>query len=458
MKGMVIAAPHSGAGKTSVSLALMAALKRRGLKVQAYKVGPDFIDPGHHGLATGRPSHNLDGWMLTEAENREIFARHAAQADICVVEGVMGLYDGFSGSSEAGSSAQMAKWLDLPVLLVVNAQAMARSLAAIALGFVRFDEDLSWAGLVANRVGSAAHLEMLAEALQDLPELPLLGGLARNAGISMPERHLGLITAEEGGFNPAAFERMAAWLEQGVDLDRMLERLPDIDPGPSAPPAALHPKKVRIAVPRDQAFCFYYPESLRRLEEAGAELAWFSPIAGDGLPADIQGMYIGGGYPELFAEQLSENKGLLREVAHLARHGMPVYAECGGMMFLGESLEDLEGRQHPMAGFLPLKTRMLPRLKSLGYREIEFLADTPLGPAGARAKGHEFHYSELSHIGSAPCFSQGAYRASGRKGPLPGSAGFSLGNTLASYVHLHLGSNPALAPAFVNACLRAEKA
>ena len=433
----------------------MAALRRRGLKVQAFKVGPDFIDPGHHGLATGRASHNLDGWMLSREENQAIFARHSAGADICVVEGVMGLYDGYSGNSEAGSSAQMAKWLDLPVLLVVNAQAMARSLAALAMGFVRFDPDLRWAGLVANRTGSPAHVEMLHEALATLPELSLLGGLSRNADIAMPERHLGLITAEEGGFEGEAFERLADWLEQGINLERLLELLPDLSE-PAIHPAEPKPQSlVRIAVPRDQAFCFYYAESLRRLVAAGAELAFFSPLAGDALPPDIQGMYIGGGYPELFAASLADRQVLRQDIARLGREGMPIYAECGGMMYLGQSLEDLEGKSHPMAGLLPIRTRMLPRLKSLGYREVEFLLETPFGPAGGKARGHEFHYSELSHVGEAPGFSPGAYRATGRKGPLPGTAGFTLGNTLASYVHLHLGSNPDLAPAFVRSCRRA---
>ena len=459
MKGLVIAAPHSGAGKTSLSLALMAALKRRGLAVQAFKVGPDFIDPGHHALATGRPSHNLDGWMLSRAENRSIFARHAADADVCVVEGVMGLYDGFSGSSEEGSSAQMAKWLGLPVLLTVNAKAMARSLAALALGFVRFDPKLSWAGLVANRVGSAAHLEMLREALKTLPELPLMGGLLRNPEISMPERHLGLVTAEEGGLGPDALERLADWLEQGVDLDRLLQALPELAPPPPMGEAPGIPAKdVRIAVPKDQAFCFYYPESLRRLEAAGAELVYFSPINGESLPPGIKGLYMGGGYPELFASRLADNHRLREDVAHLGKQGMPIYAECGGMMFLGQTLEDLEGNLYPMAGLLPIRTRMLSRLKSLGYREVEFTKDTPFGPAGVKARGHEFHYSELSGIGGAPGFSRGVYRAAGRKGPLPGTMGFGLGNTLASYVHLHLGSNPELAPAFVDACRRAGKA
>ena len=452
MKALLLAGTHSGAGKTTLCLALLSAFRRRGLAVQAFKVGPDFIDPGHHALASGRPSHNLDGWMLSRQENLAIFARHAQGCDVAVVEGVMGLYDGFDPVAEEGSSAQMAKWLGLPVLLCVDARAMARSLAALAQGFARFDPGLTWAGLVANNVGGVGHAALLKQAMSTVPELPFLGGLPRRPDLALPERHLGLVTAEDGGFDQPRLLALADWLETGLDLDALLAALPEIGlapPAPQPPPAG---PPVRLGVARDQAFCFYYPENLRRLEAAGAELVYFSPLAERQLPAGLHGLYLGGGYPELHAPALSANQGLSRQIAQLGRQGLPIYAECGGMMYLGREVVDQESRRWLMAGLLPQRFAMLPRLRSLGYREITLTRPTPLGPAGAQARGHEFHYSEISGQEPDPATDQDVYQATGRRGPEPDCRGYLRGNVLASYVHLHFGSNPALAPALVECC------
>lgn len=452
MKALVVGGTQSGAGKTTITLALMAACRRRGMTVQGFKVGPDFIDPGHHALATGRPSHNLDGWMLPPQENRAIFARHAAGCDLAVIEGVMGLYDGFDPVEEAGSSAQMAKLLGVPVLLCVGARAMARSLAALARGFVEFDPGLSWAGLLANQVGSTAHVEILRRAMSLVPGLPFLGGLKREPALALPERHLGLVTAEEGGLGPERWEMLADWLEQGLDLEGLLAGLPELDlPAPEAEDEVAIPAgpRVRLGVARDRAFCFYYQENLRRLERAGAELVFFSPLADRALPPGLSGIYLGGGYPELFAPELAANQEMRAALADFARRGGVIYAECGGMMYLGRALLDQDGRRHPMCGVLDLETRMLPRLKALGYREVRFGADTPLGPAGTVARGHEFHYSELT---ASPRGVDQVYRARGRRGEEPGCLGLLAGNVLASYVHLHFGSNPELATALVDSC------
>jgi len=448
MKGLVVAGAQSGAGKTTLSLALMAAFARRGLKVQAFKVGPDFIDPGHHALATGRPSHNLDGWMLSPEENRAIFARHAAGAQLAVVEGVMGVYDGFDPVLETGSTAEMAKLLGLPALLTVDAKAMARSLAALARGFAQFDPGLAWLGLAANRVGSPHHAELLAEAMSLAPEMPFLGGLPRAPELALPERHLGLVTAEEGGMAPEALERLADWVEQGLDLDALWQRLPEVDIPPQAPLPEPLGNGVRLGVARDQAFCFYYEETFRRLRQAGAELVFFSPLNDAAPPPDLDGLYLGGGYPELFAQRLSANSAMRESLAELARRGLPVYAECGGMMYLGASLIDGQGQAWPMAGALPLETRLLPRLRSLGYRRIRTRRGTLLGPAGVEAKGHEFHYSEVCGSSSA----EDAYQVWGRAGQTPGARAYCFKNILASYVHLHFGSNPGLAPNLVAFC------
>ncbi len=454
MKALVIGGAASGAGKTTLALGLMAAFRRRGLVVQGFKVGPDFIDPGHHARVTGRPSHNLDGWMLSRAENRAVFARHAQGADLAVVEGVMGLYDGFDPLDEAGSTAQMAKWLGLPVLLCVGARSLARSLAALARGFHGFDPGLRWVGLAANLVGGPRHVDILRRAMSLVPELPFLGGLPRREEIALAERHLGLVTAEEAGLDERGVDTLAEWVEEALDLDELWRRLPRLEPAaPSeAPVPSPAGRRVRLAVARDRAFCFYYQENLRRLEEAGAELVFFSPLRDRALPAGVAGLYLGGGYPELFAARLAQNRPLRRQIAHLGRAGLPVYAECGGMMYLGRALSDQAGRRWPMVGLLPLEFRMLPRLRSLGYREVRFRCATPLGPAGTVARGHEFHYSEVSAPGEDPELEEAVYQARGSRGPVADCPSYARGNLLASYVHLHFGSNPALAPSLVAAC------
>lgn len=454
MKALVIGGAASGAGKTTLALGLMAAFRRRGMVVQGFKVGPDFIDPGHHAQVTGRPSHNLDGWMLSRAENQAIFARHARGVDLAVVEGVMGLYDGFDPLDEAGSTAQMAKWLGLPVLLCVGARSLARSLAALARGFHGFDPDLRWVGLVANQVGGPRHVEILRRAMSLVPELPFLGGLPRREEIALAERHLGLVTAEEAGLDAQGVDALAEWVEGALDLEALWQRLPRVEP--AEPPEARAPcparPRVRLAVARDRAFCFYYQENLRRLEAAGAELVFFSPLRDRALPPGVTGLYLGGGYPELFAAQLAENQGLRRQIAHLGRAGLPIYAECGGMMYLGRGLIDQAGRRWPMVGLLPVEFRMLPRLRSLGYREVRFRRATPLGPAGTVARGHEFHYSEVCGQQKDPELEEAVYQARGSRGAVPDCRAYARGNLLASYVHLHFGSNPALAENLVAAC------
>ncbi|MCF8041621.1 MAG: cobyrinate a,c-diamide synthase, partial [Desulfarculaceae bacterium] len=454
-KTIVIAGTSSGVGKTMVSLALMAALRQRGIAVQAFKVGPDFIDTGHHALVTGRTAHNLDGCMLPPDENRKIFSRYAASAQVAVVEGVMGLYDGANPVDEAGSTAQMAKILGAPVLLVANASSLARSFAALIRGYTGFDPHLTWAGVLANQVGGgAAHGRMLAQAMTLAPKTSLLGCLVDKRDLSLPERHLGLITAEEGGLGPLEQEQLAAWLEKAVDLNKLLGRLPDLGKESNTGLEPIPPKKVRLGVARDRAFCFYYHENLRRLEQAGAELVFFSPLHDSALPPGLSGLYLGGGYPELYARNLSRNVSLKKEIAELGRTGMPIYAECGGMMYLGREMRDLGGGVWRMAGLLPLSFTMLPRLKTLGYRCVVFNADTPLGPAGTTARGHEFHYSEISSCGSVHGMRSDCYAAFEHGGPLSDTPGFGLGNTLVSYVHLHFGSNPVLADNLVNACLK----
>ncbi len=447
-RGLVIAGTQSGVGKTTVTLGLLYALARRGLKVQPFKVGPDFIDPGHHTRAAGRVCRNLDGWMLSREANLALFRRQAREVDVAVVEGVMGLFDGYDGASEAGSTAQMAKWLGLPVLLVVDARAMARSAAALVHGFASFDPALGLAGVVFNRVGSAAHLEYLNQALSSLNGVRGFGGLPRDQELAIPERHLGLATAEDHPLEDSYLGHLADRLETHLDLEGLLEALPPLTL-PEEPAPAVTPPLVRLGIARDRAFCFYYPENLELLASFGAELVPFSPLKDRELPAGLHGVYLGGGYPELYAERLAANEGLKQALKQGAVGGLPIYAECGGLMYLAREILDLEGRAHPMAGVLPFTVRMLPRLKALGYREVTLTAPGLLGPAGTTARGHEFHYSEI--LGEPDDVAR-LYRLTPRRGGAAVSEGYGDGNVLASYVHLHFGSNPEVARHLVASC------
>jgi len=429
----------------------MAALTARGYTVAPFKVGPDFIDPGHHSRVTGRASRNLDGWMLSQAYNQKAFARHTVGADIAVVEGVMGLYDGYDGRSEAGSTAQMAKWLGLPVVLVVGARAMARSAAALVQGFEGFDDALSFAGVCFNHLGSDRHLGYLKDAMDGHVRMPVLGGLMRDEAIAIPERHLGLVTREDHDLSEDNRGRLASLIEKQLDLEALLQGLPDLDLQGNASTPRIETRKtgVRIGVARDAAFCFYYPDNLELLEAAGAQLVFFSPLADNRLPEGVDGLYLGGGYPELHAGVLAGNRLLRQEIRQLSRMNMPIYGECGGFMYLCREMGDTDGHAFPMTGCLPFATRMLGRLKALGYREITQSMATVLGPAGQVMRGHEFHYSTIT--GEAVDL-PGVYRMTDRTGMDKAADGFVVNQILGSYIHLHFGSCPQAARHFVNAC------
>ncbi len=458
LRPLLIAAPASGSGKTTVTLGLLAALHRRGLAVAPFKVGPDYIDPGHHAAACGRTSRNLDGWMCGEERVRESFARGCEGADLAVIEGVMGLFDGAAGERDEGSSAEIARWLDAEIVLVVDARSQARSVAALVKGFVEFDPRLRFAGVVLNRVGSQRHEDLLRAALASVPDLPpLLGCLPREDRVALPERHLGLVTAEDGETDYAP---LAELVETRLDLDRLLEsrgqvwtldtrvQCPDLTPLTPAPVKGpgLTPQ-VRIGVARDRAFCFCYPENLELLAQAGAELVFFSPLADAELPGGLDGLYLPGGYPELHGEKLAANASLLAELRRMAATGLPIYAECGGFMLLSEGIDG-----YPMAGIFPARARMLARRQALGYREVTLEADGPLGPAGSVARGHAFHYSTLA----MPPQVRRDYRLARRDGVDLGAEGYRVGNVLGSYVHLHFASNPQLAENFVHFCKKAR--
>src|SRR5713101_3719986 len=373
LSAIVVAGTHSGVGKTSVTLGLIGALRRRGLTVQPFKVGPDFIDPLHHQHASGRPPRNLDGWMLDPETNLQRFARASADAGVAVIEGVMGLFDGSDGKSERGSTAEMAKLLDIPVLLVIDASAMARSAAALIHGYTSFDPDLRVAGVILNNVASA---------------VPILGALPRAKDLVVPERHLGLHLPHEA--RSEYVEELATLIEAHIDLDALL-RSSAIDRLPAPPATPSLPARARLAVARDEAFCFYYTDNLELLEQAGAELVPFSPIS-DPLPENIDGIYIGGGYPELHADKLASNKTTRDAIREFASAGGPIYAECGGLMYLAHALE-LDGQAHPMCGVFPFSAAM-PAPLAIAY--VEITTNCGLFGSGQTARGHLFHHSAIA--------------------------------------------------------------
>jgi len=460
MNCFLISAPQSGSGKTTVCLAIMAGLKRRGLSLAPFKCGPDFIDTGYHRLASGRISINLDGWMCPAEFVGETFGLHAAGADLAIIEGVMGLFDGMGASPMEGSSAQIAAITGAPVVLVINARGMAASVAALVKGFAEFDLRVRLAGVIFNNVGSVTHGKLLAQALaKALPEMAVFGCIPRDESLAIPSRHLGLITVEDNPLPPEYLDNLADIAEQYLDLDSLAKlRIPPRPPlqkrGTETTPSLLKAGSreilpVRIAVASDAAFCFVYEDNLRLLREAGAEIVTFSPLNERSLPPAVSGVYLPGGYPELFAERLAANTGMIRDIRSAAERDMPMYAECGGFIYLTQGMAGPDGT--PLAdfsGLFPVRTRMLPKRKALGYRQVNYAADTFMAAADESARGHEFHYSEIGEMSDDI---DRCYRVT-RQGLDLGTEGYRIRNCLASYIHLHFGSNPHIAPAFVAAC------
>lgn len=446
---LLIAGTHSGCGKTTLTLGVMAALARRGLAVQPFKCGPDFIDPSLHRMVTGRVSRNLDVRMCGQAFVRSTFARHAPADGIAVVEGVMGLFDGGEGSA-----ATLAKTLDLPVILVVDVRSAAESVAAVVHGFATLDPSIRLAGVICNRIGSDKHRRMVEEAIAAHCPVPVLGCLPRSEEVAIPSRHLGLHMGEEHPLGGQGLERLIDLIETHLDLDLLLgiaaARPEGSDPGGEVAWPVAAGERVRIGVARDAAFCFYYEDNLDLLRAAGAELVLFSPLTDQHLPPDLAGLYLGGGYPELHARALSDNRVMREQIRAMAEGGRPVYGECGGFMYLCRSITDLEGNEFPMVGLYPFAARMQTRLRSLGYRRPQVVADCLLAPAGTVLHGHEFHYSTLDDGQKSV---EAAYRLDDGR-----PEGYIHGNTLAGYVHLHWGRTPEAAARFVEACRQVKVA
>lgn len=447
---IVIAATASGVGKTTVTVGLIAALRARGLRVSAFKCGPDYLDPTYHARVLGQPSQNLDSWMMGREAIVTTLAHAAQNTDIAVIEGMMGLFDGTTPTSDEGSTAEIAKWLEAPAILVLDASGIARTVCAVAAGFMRFDPAIRMAGLICNRVGGQGHLALLRQAR---PEVPVLGGFPDQSELSFPERHLGLLSATETAVPDELFSAWAQLAADWLDLDAIIAiaRAAPPLPIPASTERRAHSQpRCRIAIAHDEAFHFYYEDNLRRLEELGAELIHFSPCHDLALPA-ADGLYFGGGYPEACAGELAGNLEMLSEVRAFAARGGPIYAECGGLMYLCEAIRTLDGAQWPMAALVPGVAVMQPRLQALGYVEVETRAETILGAAGTRFRGHQFRYSTLEDSGRSIHASR-SYRVTPRWGRSAFDEGFTSRSVLASYVHAHWASNPEVARGLVASC------
>jgi len=450
---IVIAATQSGVGKTSVALALVASLQRRGVRVQTFKVGPDFLDPSYLTLASGRPCYNLDGWMTSKEYVSGLFDRATKDAEVAVIEGVMGLFDGADPAHSGGSTAEIACWLDAPVLLVVNVHGMARSLAPMVKGFVEFEPDLKIAGIVANHSGSDHHASWLSRSLESSSLPPLLGAVPRGALPTLPSRHLGLVTADSQNLPREILQEMADFFEKQMPLERIMQIARSAQPLflPEPTWKIDSPKRrIVIGLAYDRAFHFYYPDNLEALTSRGCELVRFSPLEDKELPEGLDGLYLGGGYPEEYAGVLSENQAMLEAVGRFSGSGLPIYAECGGLMYLTQGIVARNGNRHPMVGILPVWSRMLPHLRSLGYVEVTLAENSLWGGSGAVLRGHEFHYSELTEGEWSDNLWTPVYRLKRRQSKEISPEGFQRGKILASYVHLHWASQPGAVQSLIN--------
>ena len=452
MPRIVLAGTSSGVGKTTTATGLVAALKGRGHQVQPFKCGPDYIDPGYLALAAEKSCYNLDSWMLPAESLLEIFVHASKESGMAVVEGVMGLYDGKMAPGSAGSTAEVAKILGAPVILVIDVARMSQSAAAIALGYRQLDTELTIAGVILNRVGSARHLDSVKNAIEKWVGIPVLGYLPKETDLSLPERHLGLVPAAEKGKLAEYIEAVRGKIESTVDVKRITEianaAVPlSVQRAQKFFPEPRKPVCVDIAVARDEAFNFYYEMNLELLAAWGVGIKQFSPLHDTALPPGIGGIYIGGGFPEVYASQLEKNIGMKQALLKAASAGMPIYAECGGLMYAAEGIVTFDGARYTMTGLLPGWAEMQKQRVGMGYAEAEATRDNILAERGQKLRGHMFHWSKMSEPGNKV-----AYRILMPAEQMEGMVSGPGDNILGSYFHLHFGSEPSLAKRFVESC------
>lgn len=452
---IVIAGTNSGCGKTTISMGIMAALCKRGYSVQPFKVGPDYIDPMFHTFITKRDSRNLDSWIFEGETIKHLFNKNANDADIAVVEGVMGFYDGYGGKSIEGSTAEVAHILKAPVILVINAGAMSLSAAAIVKGFVEFYEYSNVKGVILNNVSSSSHFSLLKEAIETHTNVRVVGYLKKNEELILKDRHLGLVTANEIDDLQRKVEILANEVEETIDLELLLDianEASEINSDLLIEKVEEKPK-VKIAVAMDKAFCFYYKDNLDLLIELGAELKFFSPLSDASLPKDIDGLYLGGGYPEVWAKELEDNYSMKLDIKEKIEAGLPTFAECGGFMYLTESIKNISNDEYRMVGVLKGNSTMTNSLKRFGYVNLETSEDNILSKIGMKIRAHEFHFSN-TYIEEdiKPCF-----KISKGQKAIEWNCGFKIYNLLAGYPHIHFWSNTDFAKSFVDTCREYKK-
>ena len=442
---IVLAAPQSSSGKTTVVTGILAVLNKKGLKVQPFKIGPDYIDPSYHAIAADRPGHNLDTWLVDKKKISQLFAGYSYNADMAVVEGVMGLYDG--GQNGVSSTAELAKILKAPVILVINCRSMGDSAAALALGFKTYDKDVDFAGVILNCLGSATHEQMIRDAMQKL-EIPVFGAIRRDDEMKMPERHLGLTPAGEKD-TTEKIAYIAEKIAAQVDLPGII-KIAQAAPAVSFTESEVLPeinKTVKIAVARDKAFSFYYAAGLDVLKSLGAQIEFFSPIADKKLP-ECDAVILGGGFPELFVDELSQNASMLESLRQADASGMPIYAECGGFMYLMQTIKDFDGKVWKMAGIIPAHAVMQRKLQTVGYVTAQAVGNNILMADGKTIHGHEFHFSVQENPDDDSTFPW-AFVFTKNRTNAQYKAGYSRNNVLASYLHLHFFGAVSAAKQFV---------
>lgn len=451
MRRLMIAGTKSGVGKTTVAMGLMAALSQK-MQVQPYKVGPDYIDPAFHSYITGRTCGNLDSYLMKEEMIEYLFDKNMDGADIGLVEGVMGLFDGAEITSDIGSSASVAKMLKLPVILVVDGSKVATSIAATVKGFETFDADLTLAGVILNNVGSEMHYQLLKKAILHHTGVMPCGYLKKNTALTMPERHLGLVPACEQNSLDEVFDLLAETISETVELDTILEiaaKAPEIHPTMTLD--EVNQKPIRVGIAKDKAFNFYYQDGLDLMARTNhVEWVPFSPLTDERLPDDLDGLYFGGGFPEVFAKTLSENSAFKQSVRSVLEGGMPYIAECGGLMYLCSDLIDLDQESHAMVGWLEGTAKMTKRLQRFGYANLELREPCVFGDKGDAIRIHEFHRSS-AEVSEPVVYNLEKYRD--KECVKSWSCGYKKGNGVAAYAHIHFASNLAFGDQFVKHCV-----
>lgn len=453
----ILAGTNSGVGKTTITLGLLNGFHRKGLNVQAFKSGPDYIDPAFHTFVTGNKSRNLDAWLLPEKHIRYLMDKNSENKDLSIVEGVMGFYDGHIVHKDKGSTAHLSKILKAPVVLIINGSGISTSAAAIVYGFQQFDKDVDIAGVIINMVNSERHYDILKEAIEEHTSVKCFGYLKKNTEMNLSSRHLGLIPSYEVEQLKDKIDLISDMMEDSIDFEGLMalaENAPEIES------EALNLENVdvslRIGVAMDKAFNFYYQDNLDLLETLGAELVYFSPLNDKSLPESLDGLYVGGGFPEVFAKELSENSDMRLSMKGFVDSDKPVYAECGGLMYMCKEIIDLEGHVFDMVGVIHNQSKMTKKLQRFGYVDVELGDDSIIGPKGLQIKAHEFHRSELTTLDEdVTCYNVQKDRGKGNVNHW--KCGYSYKNFLGAYAHIHFYNNLDVPKNFLASCKKIKE-